>query len=530
MKKSLWVIAAALAVCLSCGDNGDDGDTTPPAVISTNPGSAEEDVARDVTVTVTFSEAMDPATISDATFVLEGPGGGVSGTVSYAAGSNTASFDPSADLDWNAGYTARITTGVQDEAGNGLAGEYSWSFTTEEPQWELVGGQVDPGVSEAQDPTMMLMGTTPLVGYRYASFITYLNIFDGSTWGTPAPDPTGGMTESSIYRTPDFCVQGNDVVMAYSHTGDSTSNDDAFYDRIFVYRWNQASGWAVQNGGDEVSQIWNDVVGGADAWEPSVACSSFGDPFVAWVEYDVFPDPDTEEGVWIATVSDSSSDRSDMLNRNPIDGDYYTSARTVGIATGPTGDAIIGHWEQHHTDQDRTDLYVTQYSNGIFTDLGGVITPDWDSNNIPVPVLAANISGVYVAYTATNSETDDTRHAWVQKYDGGWAPLGGGPLTAFGAPDHYNTVEIDLILIDGVPYAAWAESDQYTGNWIYVAHWDAAGGAWVMDGEKLNTGEQTSADDPSLAFSRSDGYLYVAFEENTDGHPHIFVKRKLIVY
>ena len=529
MKRNLWIVAAVLAVSLSCGENG--GDTTPPTVVSTVPESGEEEVAREVTVTATFSELMDPATISDATFVIEGPGGAVSGTVSYYGQDRTAWFDPAADLDWNAVYTARITTGAQDEAGNALAADYSWSFTTEEPQWELVGGQVDPGESEAQDPTMMLMGTTPLVGYRYASFVTYLNIFDGSTWGTPEPDPTGGMTESSIYRTPDFCVRGNDVVMAYSHTGDATANDDTWFDRIFVYRWSQASGWEVQNGGAEVSQISSDVLGGADAWEPSVACPSSGDPFVAWVEYDVFPDPDTEDGVWIATVSDSSSNRSAMLNRNPIDGDYSTSARTVGIATDPNGDALIGHWEHHHTDSWRTDLYVTLYSGGAFTDLGGVITPDWDSNNLPVPVLAATGSDVYVAYTATNSSTDDTRHAWVQKYDGAdWAPLGGGPVTAFGSPDHYNSVEIDLILVDGVPYVAWAECDQYTGNWIYVAHWDAAGGAWVMDGEKLNTGDQTSADDPSLAFSPADGYLYVAFEENTDGHPHIFVKRKLIVY
>jgi len=528
MSKRFWVVACMLLVGLSCGENG--GDNTPPTVISTVPADGGEEVVRDVTVTVTFSEAMDPGTISDATFVLEGPGGGVFGTVSYAAGSRTASLDPAAELGWDKVYTARITTGAQDEAGNALEAEYSWSFTTEEPQWELVGGMIDPGQSEAEDPTMMLLGATPLVGYRYASFITYINVFDGSTWGAPSPDPTGGMTEASIYRTPDFCVQGNDVVMAYSHTGDSTANDDAFYDRIFVYRWNQASGWAVQNGGAEVSQIWSDPLGGANAWEPSVACPSSGDPLVAWVEYDVFPDPDTEDGIWVASVSSSSSNRSDMLNRNPIDGDYYTSARTVGITADPNGDAIVGHWEQHHTDQWRTDLYVTRYSGGAFTDLGGVVSPDWDSNNIPVPALAATATDVYVAYTATVSNSEYERDAWVQKYDGAWAPLGGGPLTAFGSPDHYDSVQVDLILIDGVPYAAWAESDQYTGNWIFVAHWDAAASAWVMDGEKLNTDPQNSAADPSLAFSASDGYLYVAFEENTDGYPHIFVKRKLIVY
>ena len=528
MNKRFWVVACVLLAGLSCGENG--GDTTPPTVISTVPGSGAEDVAVDAIVTVTFSEAMDPATIAEATFVLEGPGGGVSGTASYNAGTLTASFDPSADLHWNTVFTARITTSAEDEAGNGLASDYSWSFTIEEPDWELVGGQVDPGASEAEDPSMLLIGSTPAVGYRYASFITYLNVFDGSSWGTPVADPTGGMTAATIYRTPDFCVQGSDVVMAYSHTGDATANDDTFYDRIFVYRWNETSGWVVQNGGAEVSYIWSDILGGANAWEPSVACPSTGDPVVAWVEYDVVPDPDTEDGVWIASVSASSANRSTMLNRNAIDGDYYTDTETVGITTDPNGDALVANWEQHHTDQDRTDLFVTRYSGGSFTNLGDLIADDYDSNNLPVPSLAATASEVYLAYTVANS-TDYTRHAFVQKYAGGsWAPLGGGPLSALSAQEHYNSYDADVILIDGVPYAAWNESGQYGGYGIFVAHGDQAGGAWVMDGERINVDVENHAHDPSLAFSPSDGYLYVAFEEYTDGHPHIFVKRKLIRY
>jgi hypothetical protein len=525
MRSRLLAIAGVL-IGLSCGENG--GDSTPPTVISTTPADGAEEVPKDVTVTATFSEDMDPATVAESTFQLQGPGGAVSGTVGYDAGTRIASFAPAADLEMGAVYTARITTGAEDQAGNGLAADHQWSFTTEEPDWEQVGGIVDPGESSAEDPTMMLLGATPAVGYRYASFITYLNVFDGSSWGTPETDPTGGETEATIYRTPDFCVQGSDVVMAYSHTGDSTAADDAFYERIFVYRWSQASGWVVQNGGAEVSTVWTDLLGGANAWEPSVACPSSGDPAVAWVEADVAADPDTEDGVWIATVSASASDRSAILSRNNTNGDYYTSVRTVGITTAPNGDVIAAHWEQHHTDQWRTDLFVTRYSGGAFSNLGDVVSPDWDSNSLPVPALAATATEVYLAYTATNSSSDDTRHAYVQKHDGDWAPLGGGPLSAFSPSDHFSSANADLILIDGVPYAAWAESSQDGGDWIFVAHWDQAAGEWVPDGEKLNTDPQQSADDPSLAYSPTDGYLYVAFEENTDGYPHIIVKRKQI--
>ena len=46
--------------------------------------------------------------------------------------------------------------------------------------WEQVGGQVSPAGAESEDPTMLVIGTTPAVGYRQESFRTHLNIWTGS--------------------------------------------------------------------------------------------------------------------------------------------------------------------------------------------------------------------------------------------------------------------------------------------------------------------------------------------------------------
>jgi hypothetical protein len=59
-----------------------------------------------------------------------------------------------------------------------------------------------------------------------------------------------------------------------------------------------------------------------------------------------------------------------------------------------------------------------------------------------------------------------------------------------------------------------------------VAFYNPTTSAWVIDGDQLNVNTAYAAQDPSLGYNASDGYLYVAFEENTDGWPHIFVKRK----
>lgn len=106
-------------------------DTTLPAVTSTNPANLATGVALNGTTNATFSEALDPLTINTATFRLAGPGAAsVTGAVDYNTITKTATFIPSAPLAASTTYTATITTGVKDLAGNALATQKLWSFTT----------------------------------------------------------------------------------------------------------------------------------------------------------------------------------------------------------------------------------------------------------------------------------------------------------------------------------------------------------------------------------------------------------------
>ena len=108
------------------------GDTTPPTVISTVPVNLATSVSVTSAVSATFSEAMDSTTISATTFTLRVTATSVAviGTVTYAAATNTATFTPTAPLSPNTTYTARITTGAKDLAGNALATQVEWTFIT----------------------------------------------------------------------------------------------------------------------------------------------------------------------------------------------------------------------------------------------------------------------------------------------------------------------------------------------------------------------------------------------------------------
>jgi hypothetical protein len=107
--------------------------TPPPTVTATVPANGATNVPVGQVLSATFSEAMTPATIGASTFTVTGPGGtAVSGAVTYSG--LVATFTPAANsLAYNTLYTATITTGAQDLAGQPLAVNYTWTFTTITP-------------------------------------------------------------------------------------------------------------------------------------------------------------------------------------------------------------------------------------------------------------------------------------------------------------------------------------------------------------------------------------------------------------
>lgn len=111
-------------------------DTTAPTVTATDPADGATDVSMAATVSATFSEAIDPATITGETMQLRDASGAlVSASVHYDQGTRTATLQPGASLAPGALYQVTLKGGaseprIKDVAGNALAADYGWSFTT----------------------------------------------------------------------------------------------------------------------------------------------------------------------------------------------------------------------------------------------------------------------------------------------------------------------------------------------------------------------------------------------------------------
>jgi hypothetical protein len=113
---------------------GTSSDNTEPEIVSTVPANLAKGVALNQAVSATFSEAMNPLTITPGTFKLTGPGDArVDATLTYDPISFIATLTPVASFADNTTYTATVTNGAADLAGTSLGDTGApnpWTFTT----------------------------------------------------------------------------------------------------------------------------------------------------------------------------------------------------------------------------------------------------------------------------------------------------------------------------------------------------------------------------------------------------------------
>ncbi len=110
-------------------------DTNPPYVTTHNPASDATGVSLDPTITATFNEKVVEASVNTTSCTLKEAvtSTPITCTVSYEASSRTVTISPNASLSTNTAYTVTITTTVEDLAGNNMASQETWTFTTTGP-------------------------------------------------------------------------------------------------------------------------------------------------------------------------------------------------------------------------------------------------------------------------------------------------------------------------------------------------------------------------------------------------------------
>jgi hypothetical protein len=161
-------------------------DTTPPTVMSTLPLNGASGVSRGSEISVTFSEGMNAATITQANFQLrDASNTAVVGSVSYNASTYTGVFTPSGSLKASETYSITVAggaTGVEDASGNSLASDYHWSFTTTNAvtseTYSIWDDSAVPSITSASDPSAVELG----LKFKSTSdgYVTGIRFYKGS--------------------------------------------------------------------------------------------------------------------------------------------------------------------------------------------------------------------------------------------------------------------------------------------------------------------------------------------------------------
>lgn len=215
-------------------------DTTPPTVTSISPANGATGVSQSATASATFSEPMNPSTITTASVVLRnGTGAVVPATVTYNSSTRVATLTPTSPLAASSGYTATITTDVKDISGNALAADQTSSFTTvagPSCPCTIWNSSATPANSALNDPNPVELGVKFradlngfITGVRFYKGTTNTGTHVGTLWSSAGQllatatftNETASGWQQVNFSTP-VAVTANTVYVASYHT--STGN------------------------------------------------------------------------------------------------------------------------------------------------------------------------------------------------------------------------------------------------------------------------------------------------------------------
>jgi len=124
----------------------------PPAVVAVSPVEGATGVAINTTISAVFSKAILESSLTGNFQVRDPSNNLVPGAITYDSGSNTATFTPTASLQYNRVYTVTLTTGITDDDTPPvpMATDKVWTFKTfgEFPEPIAIRNKIQPGVND----------------------------------------------------------------------------------------------------------------------------------------------------------------------------------------------------------------------------------------------------------------------------------------------------------------------------------------------------------------------------------------------
>jgi len=451
-------------------------DTVPPTVASHVPTAGQGNVSVRATVTVTFSEPVDPTTVPSR-FTLSANGAPVAGTVSCTGAACT--FTPNAPLPYRESISVTVAAGVQDSVGRPLASAYGFSFTTRGRSWAteptaLHG--VRPGMSpevalDDQGNALALWAQRNAQGlWRvYASRYTL-----GATWA-PAQAIDADTGGSAGRLALGMNATGSALALWELQSGAQMD--------LFAAEYLPGTGWSppqpVEARPERVSQ-------------PLAAVDAQGRGLAVWRQSD-----GTDESLWAAHHVPGQGWGTPRLLETEAG-----AVSTHSLAANASGGAVVAWLQPGATG---TRVLASHYTPG-----SGWSAPAQLAASAEGPTVAAALSAdgsAVVLFRVLETTGGTTRHRLASSR---WEP-GSGWTAAALVPSAAGSVEDDFaVAVDfqGTALAVWTQIDGAPA--LYTSRFTPAGG-WATHQQALTTSSR-----PSVAVDAG-GNFHLAWIYNYQG-------------
>lgn len=529
-----------LAITLSgCGGGSSGDNSKPPAVSSVSPAADGTDVLRSAPVTATFNMDLLANSVSDSSFTLalNGP---VAGAVSFDASSKTATFTPTQSLAVLSTYTATLTTGITNLAGDPLSAAFNWSFTTADGSLSSTAQQVQSDTANLVDPKIAYSADGSATAIWQASFFAgrlwanHYSPADG--WGTPSMLQTDTTTNLTNYQ---LVADDNGNAFVIWSQGSAS---------IWVsYYSSTTNSWDTPQ---QINGVVTDRAGG-----PGIALHADGTAMAVWIgttgtNTDVYASYYTSDAGWSAAETIDNSDGETYSVQVDFDGSgnaiavwtqhdgtqysIYANRFVAGTGWGATtlaesldtgtadfapsallgvddsGNAIVV-WNQY--DGTHYDLWANRYD----------VTDGWQTEgilensdlNIFFPTLAMNSSGKAIVVWAKKDASNNFSGFSSRIYT---------PGDGWGADEAFNYIGPDFedltVKMDerGNALFFWANDDNTNSTLWYNRYRSASG--WAGPTEISRYGNDYGDFTPQVAV-KSDGEAMLIFSSTSTDNKYI---------